>query len=89
MYGGRTPVVTALNTHFTPIAADVGKDFIPRLVDTRISPNTLAVLIAAITGEGGEVVADMLQIKANDNTAIIPNALATRTEIAREWHLFW
>lgn len=70
--GGRTPVVQVLGTTHSPVTASGTSVFLPRLIDTLAAPSSVAVLIAAITGEGGTVVTDDLAVDVASGSPIIP-----------------
>ncbi|AZT88634.1 coat protein [Colletotrichum navitas totivirus 1] len=68
---GQPLAVTALGTHATPINAAVNTVFIPRLVDSVVSPDVFAVLVAASASMGAAVVTDVLALDGN-NVPIVP-----------------
>jgi hypothetical protein len=71
--GGLTPRVQVLGTTHTPVTAASSSVFLPRLVDTVTAPSSVAVLIAAITGEGGTVVTDDLAVDLATGAPVIPS----------------
>lgn len=68
--------LTALSAQFNPVMADDGAVFIPRLADRYNKPNTLAVLVAAVAGEGGRIVTDALEVDVLTNQPLVPTVNA-------------
>ncbi|UBZ25889.1 coat protein [Neofusicoccum parvum victorivirus 3] len=70
--GGEPLFVSALGTLDGPVNSLAGTIFIPRLVDSVLTPNVFAVLINAAAGEGSRVVTDILEIDVTTRRAILP-----------------
>nr|CAE9672665.1 coat protein [Mucor hiemalis virus 3] len=71
--GGGNVSVVALGASTQPIAASRDKVFLPRCVDHLTSPNTFAAIINAVSGEGGTVVTDVLEVDAHTSQIIVPS----------------
>lgn len=71
MRHGNVYDVVALGTKDSPINASDGSVFIPRLVDSVLAPDTFAVLASAISGEGSQVITDVVALDSNTNKPII------------------
>ncbi|BAD60832.1 putative coat protein [Magnaporthe oryzae virus 1] len=70
--GGVMPTVYSIATFDSPVNALARVVFIPRIVDSLLSPNSLAVLIAAVAGEGSSVATDILRLDVSTRKAIVP-----------------
>lgn len=71
MRAGQVYRVVALNTLGSPISASEDSVFIPRLVDSIMSPDVFAVIASAVTGEGSQVVTDVVTLNSSDNCPIV------------------
>jgi len=78
MRGGLPVSVTVLGNTFTPVSASENQVFIPRMVDSVLAPDVLAVLIAAVNGSGGTVVTDLLEVDMRTNSVIVPTVRGAR-----------
>lgn len=71
MRGTYAANITALNTRGSPVSATETTVFIPRLVDTVLSPDVFSVLVHAATGEGASVVTDVVNLDNTTNAPIV------------------
>ncbi|AAD11600.1 coat protein [Sphaeropsis sapinea RNA virus 1] len=70
--GGRPLMIAALGTLDGPVNSLAGSVFIPRLVDSVISPDVFTILINAAAGEGSRVITDVLELDATTRRPIVP-----------------
>nr|WHM28125.1 coat protein [Ustilaginoidea virens RNA virus 7] len=73
LLGGRALRVHALGTYFAPVSASAETVFIPRIVDTVMSPDVFSVLCHAVCGEGGIVATDALEVNPATRAPIVPD----------------
>lgn len=71
--GGGNVNVVAVGSATQPVAASRDKVFMPRCVDHVTSPNTYAAIVNAVSGEGGTLVTDVLEIDPATNQIILPS----------------
>lgn len=57
--------VTVLNSIDHPVAASMAQVFIPRFVDSAVTPNVFVAMVYAINGCGSGVVSDVIAVNAN------------------------
>lgn len=69
--------VTALGAHDTPVTSMTSSIYIPRVVDTNVTQDVWAILVAAAAGCEVAVVTDVLFLDPGTNTPIIPFVYAT------------
>lgn len=69
--GGRVPIIHSLGSYDGPASAMTSTVFIPRLVNTNITGDVFSVLVDAITGEGGCIATDVLELDAVTRQAIV------------------
>nr|WMJ90929.1 coat protein [Beauveria bassiana victorivirus 3] len=69
--GGCAPSVRAVNTYDGPINSLVNTVFIPRLVDREVGMDIFCVLVSAVTGEGGSVATDVLELDSTTRRPIL------------------
>jgi hypothetical protein len=65
--------ITAAGNHTTPLAASSTSIWVPRTVDSLMTPNTLAALTAAACAIGSTLVTDIVPVDAA-NAALVPSA---------------
>lgn len=73
LQAGQPIHLTALDVWTSPVEANRAHVFIPRVVDTQITPEVFSILVLAIAGEGGRVATDRVQVDANTNQPYVPD----------------
>nr|WOZ03704.1 coat protein [Ustilaginoidea virens RNA virus 16] len=63
--------IHALSTYFSPVGASQKTVFIPRIVDTILTPDVFSVLCHAVCGEGGIVATDMSEVNPATNEPVL------------------
>lgn len=73
LLGDRELRVHALGTYFSPVSASMETVFVPRIVDTLLTPDVFAVLAHAICGEGGIVATDLVDLDPATRAPQVPH----------------